>query len=150
MEAATPRLVILPLPGNQMTKNTRLVFVIAAIFVGLALTYSLLERPKRTTQAFAGHLYHERYAEAALMLQAPSALEVTPDGELILTDNAGESTTVPAARLPFIIGGHAGTLDHDFMMTALQGSKNGVLDTPAVRLYLCLDGGEVRIERVDS
>ncbi len=84
------------------------------------------------------------------MLRAPSSLEVAPDGGLILVDHAGESTAVPATKLPFIVGGHDGVPDHDFSMTALGSSTNGVLDTPAVTLYLSVDGGKVRIKGVDS
>ncbi len=135
-----------------MKKHTKQALAIAAALVVLVLTYSWFQRPKRTTQAFAGHLYHERYEEAALMLRAPSALKVESGGGLILVDSAGESTAVPATKLPFVVGESGVASDHssDFEMMALGSSTSGVLDTPAVTLYLSVDGGKIRIESVDS
>lgn len=49
---------------------------------------------------FQGHMFAQRYDQAAEMLVAPSALEVAPDGSLAITDRAGNSTAVPAAQLP--------------------------------------------------
>lgn len=138
-----------PAPDDRMKKYTKTALAIAAVLVGLGLTYSRFQRPMRTTQAFVGHLYHERYEEAALMLRAPSALEVASDGGLILVDNEGNLKTVLAAKLPFIASaGSDGGPDHDFQMTALGSSTNGVLDTPAVVLYLSIDAGKVRIQSV--
>lgn len=139
------------LSGNRMIKYTKPAMAVAAVLVGLALATRWLERPLRTTQAFADHLYRERYEEAARMLRLPSALEVASDGGLIFVDKMGRSTAVPATKLPFVVGGHdAREFPYDFKMTALGSSTNGVLDTPAVTLYLSVDGGEVRIEGVES
>jgi len=125
-----------------MTQHTTPALAIAAVLVGLALTVWWLQRPGRTTRAFVGHLSHERYEEAALMLLEPSALAVAAGGDLILTDDAGEVTAVPATQLPFLVaGGDDGGPDHDFKMMALGPSTNGVLDMPAVTLYLSVDGG---------
>jgi hypothetical protein len=134
-----------------MIKHTRPALAIAAVLVGLALAVWWFQRPERTTQAFVGHLSNERYEEAALMLLEPSALELTSGGDLILTDAAGEVTAVPATKLPFLVaGGDEGGPDHDFKMMALGSSTEGVLDTPAVTLFLSVDGGRVPIEGVDS
>ena len=134
-----------------MIKHTKPALAIAAVLVALALTAWWSQRPERTTQAFVGHLSHERYEQAARMLLEPSALEVSSGGDLILTDDAGEVTVVAATKLPFLVaGGNDGGPDHDFEMTALGSSTDGVLDTPAVTLYLSVDGGMVRIEGVDS
>lgn len=123
----------------------------AALLVGLAPVAWWLQRPQRTTEAFAGHLHHERYEQAARMLRAPSSLAVAPDGGLNFVDEAGRSTSVPAAQLPFAAGGQeAPEFDSDFRMTALGPDTNGVLDRPAVTLYLAVDGGAVRIVGVDS
>lgn len=123
----------------------------SALLVGLASTAWWLQRPQRTTEAFAGHLHHARYAEAARMLRAPSSLAVAPDGGLTFVDEAGQSTSVPAAQLPFAAGGREAR-EHacDFRMTALGPDTNGVLDRPAVTLHLAVDGGAVRIVGVDS
>ena len=82
------------------------------------------------------------------MLSAPSAIEVASDGALTLIDHAGNSTTVQKARLPFLSGGGKPDGPGDFSMTALQGAKDGQVDEPVV-IYLGLDGGKIRIERVD-
>ena len=123
--AASTRPVFLPPSDFRKAQYMKPALVIAAVLVALALTYSWFQKSKRTTEEFAGHLNHERYEEAALMLSAPSALEVAPDGALTLVDNAGKSTTVSAAKLPSIVGGQDGALDHDFKMTAPGSSTNG-------------------------
>ena len=82
------------------------------------------------------------------MLSAPSAIEVASDGGLTLVDQAGNATAVSEARLPFHSGGGKPDGPGDFSMTALQGAKNGQVDEPVV-IYLGLDGGKIRIERVD-
>jgi hypothetical protein len=133
-----------------MTKHTKPALAIAAVLVGITLTAWWVQRPQRTTEKFAGHLSHERYEEAALMLNAPSAIEVTPDGGLILIDHAGNSTAVPATKLPFRVGGGEPDRPGDFSMTALGSSANGFLETPPVIIYLRIQGGKIRIESVDS
>ena len=82
------------------------------------------------------------------MLSAPSAIDVVSGGGLTLVDHAGNSVTVQEARLPFHSGGGEPDGPGDFSMTALQGGKNGQVDEPVV-IYLGLDGGKIRIERVD-
>ena len=83
------------------------------------------------------------------MLIAPSAIEVDSSGGVLLVDHHRNATAVPEARLPFLAGG--GRLDGpaNFSMTALQGSQNGRVEG-AVTVYLSVDGGKIRIERVDS
>jgi hypothetical protein len=132
-------------------KHKNALLAASAVVVGLALAAWWFQRPLRTTEAFAGHLNHERYEEAARMLRAPSSLVVAPDGGPTLVDEAGRSTSVPAAQLPFAAGGHAAPeYAGDFRMTALGPSTNGVLHSPAVTLHLAVDGGAVRIVGVDS
>jgi len=96
-----------------------------------------------------GHLYHQRYDEAAQMLSEPSAIEVAADGQVTLIDHNGNRTNVPTAKLPFMVGGGTEAQPGKFSMTALGPSSNGVLETPALTLYLSLDGSKVRIERLN-
>lgn len=133
-----------------MTSSTRSALAIAVVLLGLALTSACSRQSRRTTEEFVGHIYHQRYEQANHMLLPPSAIEVAPDGTLILMDQAGETTMVPASKLPFVVGGHdSPEYPCDFVMTALGSSTNGILDSPAVTLYLSLDGSEVCIEGVD-
>ena len=110
----------------------------------------LVHRPKKITQEFASHLSQGRYEQCAEMLQAPSSMELSPAGDLVLVDHAGNSMTVLKGKLPFKVGGGRSDDPSDFSMTALGESSNGILDTPAVILYLSIEGGKVRIDRVDS
>ena len=132
--------------------NKRLITISAlaltAVFTVFAVTNWWVYRPGRVTSEFVGHLSHERYEDAAQMLSAPSAIEVASDGGLTVVDHAGNSVTVQEARLPFLSGGGEPDGPGDFSMTALQGGKNGQVDEPVV-IYLGLDGGKIRIERVD-
>lgn len=134
-----------------MSKPKTLLLTVTAVLAMVVLTTWWFQRPERTKEAFAGHLYHQRYEEAARLLRAPSSMAIGPDGGLVLVDEAGRRTVVPATKLPFVVGGHEAP-EHpgDFRMTALGPSTNGVLDTPAVTLHLSVDGGEVRLEAVDS
>lgn len=133
-----------------MSPRHKLLLGTIVIVAGVIVTIRQLESPKRTKEAFLGHLYHQRYAEAAAMLVAPSAVEQLPDGGLKVTDQGGASKVVPAAKLPFKAGGeHSLAADH-FSATALGPSTNGVLETPAVVLRLCVDGDRVRIVSADS
>ncbi|MDA7670205.1 hypothetical protein N8587_02735 [Akkermansiaceae bacterium] len=90
-------------------------------------------------------LYHQNYEEAARMLRAPSAITVASDGALNVVDHAGKSTVVPAAQLPFVVGG-----DADIGMMTLPSRSNG----SPVMLHLSYDGGmtrfggKIRIESV--
>jgi hypothetical protein len=122
---------------------------LTAILICFAVTNWWVYRPRRTTGTFVGHLSHERYEEAALMLIAPSAIEVDSNGGVVLVDHAGNPTAVPEVRLPFLAGGGRSDGPGDFSMTALQGSQNGRVEG-AVTVYLSVDGGKIRIERVDS
>lgn len=60
-------------------------------------------RPLRTTEVFVGHMLHERYAEAAAMLDAPSAIEWDADGGLVLTSDSGATSPVVEEELPFFV-----------------------------------------------
>lgn len=121
---------------------------LTAVFIVFVVTNWWVYRPGRVTSEFVGHLSHERYEDAAQMLSAPSAIEVASDGALTLIDHAGNSVTVPEARLPFHSGGGKPDGPGDFSMTALQGAKNGQVENPVV-IYLSLDGGKIRIERFE-
>lgn len=133
-----------------MTKSKRIILTLAVVFVAIASTAWMVQRPKRITEAFVGHLSHERYEQAEQMLKAPSDIKVVSGGEIVLVDRAGNSTTIAAERLPFFVGG--GKLDGpgDFAMTALQNRTNGRLNSPAVIAYLSIEGDRIHIERVDS
>lgn len=122
--------------------------VLTAVFIIFTVTNWWVYRPGRVTSAFVGHLSHERYEEAAQMLSAPSAIEAASEGGLTIIDHSGKSVTVPKARLPFHSGGGKPDGPGDFSMTALQGAKNGQVENPVV-IYLGLEGGKIRIERVD-
>ena len=118
------------------------------VIIGMSV-YWWLDQPRRTTGAFVGNMYHERYEDAASMLQPPCAIQVKTDGGLAIVDQNGQSTSVPKVQLPFIVGVHDGDQDHDFLMTALGPSTEGILHDPPVTLYLTLDGSEVSIESVE-
>lgn len=125
----------------------------AALAIAVAAAAALLwiERPTRTLQAFASHMTSGAYGEASSMLRAPSALDAGADGTLTLVDRAGAMTSVPAAKLPFKVGGRdSAKFPGATAMTALGPSTNGVLKTPAVTLYLSVDGGKVQIEGVEQ
>ena len=121
---------------------------LTAVFIIFAVTNWWVYRSDRVTLAFVGHLSHERYEQAAQMLIAPSAIKVASEGGLTVVDHAGNSVTVPEARLPFHSGGGKPDGPGDFSMTALQGAKNGQVENP-VFIYLSLDGGKIRIERFE-
>ena len=131
-------------------KSRNLIIALGVLLVGVFLTTWWLNRPKKITQDFASHLSQERYEACAEMLRPPSAIQVSPDGDLLLTDHRGNSVTVRATKLPFKVGGGQPDSPSDFSMIALGKDTNGVLDTPAVILYLSIEGGKVIIDRVDS
>lgn len=133
-----------------MTNHKKLALTIVAVFAGIALTVWWIDRPRRITQEFASHLFHERYEEAAAMVHAPSEIKMAPDGGLTLIDVTGNSTDAPAAKLPFKVGGGRPGHLSNFTMTALGDSTNSVLDSPPVSIYLSIDGGKIRIDRADS
>ncbi len=103
----------------------------------------------RAQSTFQGHMFAQRYDQAAEMLVAPSALEVAPDGSLAITDRAGNSTAVPAAQLPFKVSERpAEPRFPGRTMMAIGPSVAGVSDFPMVTLYVSFDGGEAHIEGV--
>ncbi len=57
---------------------------------------------------------------------------------------------MPAAKLPFKAGGEHSLAADPFRTTALGPSTNGLLETAAVVLRLCLDGDRARIVSADS
>lgn len=136
---------------NLMKKRLIKISAVAltAVFIIFAVTNWWVYRSDRVTKAFVGHLSHERYGEAALMLITPSYIEVDSKGGVVLVDQSGNRTAVPKTRLPFLAGGGRSDGPGEFSMTALQGSQNGRVEG-AVTVYLSVDGGKIRIERVDS
>jgi hypothetical protein len=99
--------------------------------------------------SFQGHMYAQRYEQAAAILTPPSTVALETDGSLTLTDRAGNATSVPAAQLPFKVSerpaqpklpGHT--------MMAIGPSTGGISDFPMVTLYVSFDGGEAHIEGV--
>ena len=132
-----------------MSKRTKITLIAIAIIAGCAATAHRLDRPRRLRSQFIGNLYHARYDEAAEMLQPPSAIEQGPDGNLQVTAETGNSTTVLANTLPFKSGGGRSLQHGEFSATALGPSTNGILHTPAVSLRLTLDGVKVRIVSID-
>lgn len=128
----------------------KLALATSLIVIAALLATWLVHRSEKITQEFAGHLSQERYEQSAQMLRTPSSMELSPAGDLVLIDYAGNSTTIPKDKLPFKVGGGQTKNPSDFAMTALGKSSNGILDTPAVILYLSVDGGKVRIDKVES
>ena len=133
-----------------MTNFKKSLLALAVLLVGIGLTVSWIERPKRIRLEFFGHLFHERYEEAALMLNAPCAIELAPDGSLTLVDHKGNSTTVAETKLPFKVSGGKSKRPGVHSMTALGNRTNGILDSPAVTIYLSVEGGKIRIESLDK
>ena len=84
------------------------------------------------------------------MLQASSDVKVVSVGDIVLVDRAGNSTTVPAERLPFFVGGGEPDGPGHFAITALQDRTNRDLNRPAVMVYLSIENGKVHIEHVDA
>jgi len=136
--------------GSHLMLKYKVILLVVVFLVGVgALVYAWVDLPRRTVQAFAGDLYHQRYQEAAGMLRPPSALGLDSDGGLILVDRTGRSIVVPGAKLPFKVAGGGGGPEHDLKMMALGPSTNGILDSTPVTLYLSGAGGKVTIEAVD-
>ncbi len=132
-----------------MAKIMKVLFLLVLVLVAIGGALHWLDQPRRTTGRFAGHMYHERYDEAAAMLQPPSALVMESDGGLVLVDRKGREVPVLEVQLPFKVGGHDNEREHDFVMTALGPATDGILHDPAVALYLSVVGDEVAIEFVD-
>ena len=130
---------------HKMNKYIKLTLALVAILAVAQLVSSWISHPRRTRTGFMSDLYHQKYEEAARMLRAPSAITVASDGALNVVDHAGKSTVVPAAQLPFVVGG-----DADIGMMTLPSRNNG----SPVMLHLSYDGGvtrfggKIRIESV--
>ena len=126
------------------SKRPLILFVIFLIMLG-GFGYGLLDQPRRVRQAFAGDMYHQRYSQADELLLRPSSVSLTPLGDLMVTDKMDKETVVAQNKLPFLV---SGMLAHpyDLSMTALQDNENGVLLTPALSIYLSVDGGQLVIE----
>ena len=131
-------------------KSRHLIFATVSLLLLAMLVSWWLYRPRKITQEFASHLSHERYEESAGMLRAPSSIDKTPEGGLVIVDDSGNSITVPAAQLPFQVGGGEAGEAGEFSMIALGESENGILKKPPVILYLRIEGGKVSIDRIDS
>ena len=118
------------------------------IFVGVCvLIAERVQRPQRIRKQFIGHLYQQEYDLAAQMLSDPSATEAADDGRVTLIDHNENRINVPPEKLPFMASGGMQTQPGEFSMTALGPNNNGILETPALTLYLRLNGNKVRIER---
>jgi hypothetical protein len=132
-----------------MRKLLLLVVPIAVIALFMGSRSAARAKDTFWGQVFAQQMFGQRYAEAAAMLVAPSALEVAPDGSLALTDRAGNSTAVPAAQLPFKVSEPpAEPRFPGRTMMAIGPSTGGISDFPMVTLYVSFDGGEGHIEGV--
>jgi hypothetical protein len=133
-----------------MTKRTQYLTVSILVVLAGVFAFSWIDQPRRTTEKFVGNLYHERYEDAARMLVPPSALAVDTGGDLTFVDKNGRSSSVPVVQLPFKASGGVSGPEHDFSMTALGPSTNGILEFPAVTLYLSVVGDEVVIEAMEN
>jgi hypothetical protein len=103
----------------------------------------------RAQATFQGHMYAQRYGQAAALLTPPSAVALESDGTLTLTDRAGNATSVPAAQLPFKVSERpASPRFPGRTMMAIGPSVAGISDFPMVTLYVAFDGGEAHIEGV--
>ncbi len=80
------------------------------------------------------------------MLVDPCAIKMAADRSVTIVDHSGASTTMLPERLPFKIGGGNPNHPSDFSMTALQVSKTGTLNPPAVIIYLAIERGKIRID----
>ena len=86
-------------------KFKKLAVAASLIVIALWLATWLVHRPEKITQEFASHVSQERYEQSAQMLRAPSSMEVSTTGDLVLIDHAGNSITIPKNKLPFKVGG---------------------------------------------
>ena len=128
----------------------RVLLVFACLVLCVGSTLSWIERPKRIRKEFFSLLFHERYDEAALMLDLPSALQLGPGGDLILFDHKGNSTTVSKTNLPFVVGGGRTESPEVHTMTALGERENGILKSPMVTIYLTVQGRKISIQSIES
>ena len=133
-----------------MSKFKIFILATAGLLAAVTSTVWWVERPKRTRMEFFGHLYHERYDEAALMLSAPCDLKLAADGGITVVDQKGNTTAVSATKLPFLVSGGNARRPGVHTMTALGESTNGILASPPVIIHLSVEDGKVSIEKVDS
>ena len=133
-----------------MTKFRKPILAVVVVLGVLYLATWFVNRSERTTQKFADHVYRGRYGEATQMLTSSCSMKLRPDGGLTLVDRAGNTTVVPAGKLPFGVGGGQPDAPGDFSMTALGSATNGILEAPAIIMYLSVEGGRICIHHVDS
>ncbi len=122
------------------------ILILGILIVGIWWKEGRFTSSKRATHKFTMYLNQERYEEADQMLRPPCSIELAPDGSLRLVDEGGTVTTVPASKLPFIVGGGDPKRANESSMTALGESTNGILHSPPVIIYLDVSRGEVGIE----
>ena len=133
-----------------MSNLRKLILGVVCVFAVVYLATWFVHRSNRTTERFAYHVFRAQYSDAAEMLTAPCSVRLEADGGLTLVDRTGKSTVVPQGQLPFKVGGGQPNALGDFSMIALGSSTNGMLDAPAVIMYLSVEGGKIRIEHVGS
>ena len=133
-----------------MSNLRKLILGVVCVFAVVYLATWFVHRSNRTTERFAYHVFRAQYSDAAEMLTAPCSVRLEADGGLTLVDRTGKSTVVPPGQLPFKVGGGQPNALGDFSMIALGSSTNGMLDAPAVIMYLSVEGGKIRIEHVGS
>lgn len=133
-----------------MSNLRKLILGVVCVFAVVYLATWFVHRSNRTTERFADHVFRAQYSDAAEMLTAPCSVRLEADGGLTLVDRTGKSTVVPPGQLPFKVGGGQPNALGDFSMIALGCSTNGMLDAPAVIMYLSVEGGKIRIEHVGS
>ena len=139
-----------PLEGLARYPDEVRKLILLAVPIAVIALFIGSRSSSQARSAFFGHMFAQRYDEASAMLTAPSALEVAPDGSLVLTDRAGNTTSVPAAQLPFKVSERpAEPRFPGRTMMAIGPSTGGISDFPMVTLYLSFDGGEDHIEGVD-
>lgn len=138
------------LEALYMSNWRKLILGVVCLFAVAYLATWFVHRSNRTTEKFAAHIFHAQYSDAAEMLTAPCSVRLEADGGLTLVDRTGKSTVVPPGQLPFKVGGGQPDATGDFSMIALGSSTNGMLDAPAIIMYLSVDGGKICIDHVDS
>ncbi len=139
------------IPGiDLMKKYMWMLLVVILVILGAFLAFYIYDQPRRTTGEFIGNLYQQRYEDAAGMLHPPSSIVMNGEGSLVIVDKNLRSTTVPEVQLPFMSSGLNGAVEHDFAVTALGPSTNGILHHPPVTIYLNIVGDEVSIEMVEQ
>lgn len=133
-----------------MINLRKLILGVVCLFAVVYLATWFVHRSNRTTERFADHIFRAQYSDAAKMLTAHCSIKLETDGALTLVDRAGKSTVVPPGQLPFKVGGGQPNAPGDFSMIALGSSTNGILDAPAIIMYLSVEGGRICIDHVGS